>query len=1124
MHSVLAARTDFSLGESILTTEQIVDIASASGQKAAAITDTMSITGMVDFTNRCKKKGIKPIIGCRLRLVDDPTWRPGPGEKKKHMPQAHFLTIYVMKEAGLHAVYDLLSKANDEDHFYYEAKISYQELYDALDKLQPGDVAINLTDTQGIFMRSDYRQIAAEIRKRVGELCFAAMLPINTPLYDAMNNKAVSLYMDSLAMPFIARPAFYEKDQDQAHEILGAIASNTKITDGRHRSIYSRDLHLMGEAELMRETIQAAKRLSARYAGTPVEKGAGSFVRLAIKIMDDFVDRVSFEWKKQPVSLPVMATNELEALKAECAKGWKKRFSSTVFGHCPSKQELAEVYKPRLLYELSVLEKLNFSGYFLLVQDVVRFAKLNDILVGPGRGSVGGSLVAYLMGITECDPIRFGLLFERFINPERIDLPDADLDFMSARRGEVVDYLVRKYGSARVAGVSNYGRLAAASAIRDVSRVMTLDERDYRCSKLVPKKHGQPVSLGEAADQVAEIKEFSDRYPGPWKIMTRLEGSLRNLSQHAAGIVVAGVDLKERSTVEKRSETAVVCWDKRIVEDQGLVKMDILGLNTLDVIGLTLQYIKERHGHELDLNAVPLDDPTVLDLFARGETTGIFQFESGGMRRLLKDIASTGTITFDEITAATALYRPGPMESGMMDSFHRRKCGSEAIEYDHPLMEEVLRETYGVIVYQEQVMKISQVIAGYTGADADKLRKIMGKKLPEEMKKERGKFVEGCVKTIGCEEQWAGELFDKIEGFAGYGFNKSHSVEYTLISYQAMWLKANYSVEFFAAALSLMDEDKLRGLIKSARMLGIDVSVPDINISTARFEIATDVRLVMPFTALKGLSSKTAEAIVNARKSGDFATKQDFLNRVEKRSCNIKHQTILDKVGAFARIEHGQPRANDPSRIADQIELLPGLIEAYVPINHDLHRDKITREAINDLIAEYCHDHGPVGTNDGMPVKPFFGRGAQFMIIQDCPNHDDDADGIMGDARNVECVIDAMSQHGLEKKQVYWTALVKRPKADKQISPEEIKTYLPYLEREIDIVKPPIIVLLGTGAVRHFLPDLKGKASDNAGQVFYSKDHDCNFVVGFNPGELYFAPEKMDQLVEVFARVVDLLP
>lgn len=372
-------------------------------------------------------------------------------------------------------------------------------------------------------------------------------------------------------------------------------------------------------------------------------------------------------------------------------------------------------------------------------------------------------------------------------------------------------------------------------------------------------------------------------------------------------------------------------------------------------------------------------------------------------------------------------------------------------------------------------------------------------------------------------EDEAGALFDKIEGFAGYGFNKSHSCEYTLISYQAMWLKINYSVEFFAAALSLMDSDKLPALIRSAKVLGIDVNMPDINVSTGRFEIATDVRIVIPFNALKGISDKTTNAIVEARKAGPFLSKVNFLSRVEKRSCNVKHQDILERVGAFSRIETTTLPANHPSRIPDQIELLPGLIEAHVQIDRDMHRDKITKEEIVRITEDYQSAQGVTGANDGMPVKPHFGRAASFMLIQDCPNFEDEQLGTLGKSRSVECIKEAMTEFELEMKDVYWTSLIKRAKAEKQVSPDEIKTYISYLEDEIRVLAPPVIVLMGSVTVRHFLPDLKGKASDHAGEVVYSKLHDANFVIGFNPGELYYAPEKMEQMLMIFDKVGELL-
>lgn len=1110
MHSLLATHSAFSIGQSILSVEKLVDQAVAVGATSVALTDTMSVTGMIDFTNRATKAGLKPIIGCRLRLVDDGTWRKPKGEKVKAPPE-FFLNYYVLSETGLKALFKLLSLANSEARFYTTAKLAFTDLYDVLATVTSDDVAIATGDVYSVTAHPDARSIIEKLVASLGQHnVFATLTPINAPYWDSMNSRAIAI-SDALNIPtLVSRPIYYAKGEADAAEVMNAISRNVKIAEPWHNSPYSRDLHPMNAAEMKVEIEGAVTRLAERDTLAELHFITG-FIKASL-----FADMVHYTWSKAPVSLPVMAPDEFAAVVASCKAGWATRFATSTFGHKPTAEELQEIYKPRLTYELGVLRTLNFSGYFLLVEDVVNFAKRSGILVGPGRGSVGGSLVAYLMGITDCDPIRFGLLFERFINPDRIDLPDADLDFMSARRHEIVAYLIEKYGAARVAGVSNFGTLATASSIRDVSRVVGLAEGEYRCSKMVPKKHGQSIKLVESAELVPEIAEFRDKNPVIWNIAVTLEGTIRNMSQHAAGIVVGGVDIIERAVVESRKGESVVCWDKRIVEDQGLVKMDILGLSTLDLINLTLDYIRERHGKRIDLLRIPLDDPKVLDNFANARSTGVFQFESGGMRRLLKELGRDG-ITFDDVTAATALYRPGPMESGMMDSFYKRKQGDEDVSYDHPLMEPILAPTYGVMVYQEQIMQVARTIAGYSGPAADKLRKIMGKKLPEEMKKERGKFVDGCVATVSADPEWAAELFDKIEGFAGYGFNKSHSVEYTLISYQGMWLKTYYPVEFLAAALSLMPDDNLPPLLKEASRLGIEVALPDVNLSSDRFEILTDTRICIPFSRVKGLSGLTAKAILDARTT-PFLSKEDMVARVNKRIVNKAKVDALDRIGAFARIEAGQLASDHPDRIRDQRELIPGLITTTVPIGRDMQVDKATVAQIVALVGEYRTTHGPADGRDGMPVKPKLGStSAKFMVISDAPTNQEEQSGSMADGKSFDYVAEALRENEMTRKEGYWTALIKRPKEGKQVSPEEIKTYLPYLTREIELLKPPIIILLGSITVRHFFPDFKGKASEAAGTIVYSKELDANVIIAFNPAEIYHDPDKQLKLNEVFA-------
>jgi DNA polymerase-3 subunit alpha len=1113
MHSMFAARSSFSIGESILSVEGVVECATAVGAKIVALTDTMSITGMVDFTKRAEKAGVKPIIGCRLRLVDDIAWRKKDGGKR---PAEYFVTAYVLSEQGMKAIYRLLSLAQDEDHFYNVPKLSFDDLFAALATLTADDLAIASDSAHSVVCHSDARNIMKKISASLSASnAFMQLTPIDTPYFDAINKRAIALSKD-LGLPTLTvRPVLYKPDEFAAAEIMNAISANTRLDSIWHNSPAQTDMHARTLPELIKDCAAAATRLKSRLG----LDGAGALFKQGLVNVGTLADRISYLWKKQSPSLPVMSLNEMNTVIAKCMAGWKLRFAQPVFGHQPSAEELRDVYRPRLAYELEVLKKLGFSNYFLLVEDVVSFAKSSGILVGPGRGSVGGSLVAYLLGITDCDPIRFGLLFERFINPDRIDLPDADLDFMSERRGEIIDYLIGKYGAERVAGVSNFGTLASASTIRDVSKAFGLSEDLYRCTKLMPKKHGVNVKLEEAAEQVSEIADFRDRFEPIWDVALKLEGCLRNMGRHAAGVVVGGEDIVNRAVIERRKDGATVNWDKRIVEDQGLIKMDILGLSTLDLIDLTLRYIRERHGKKVDLLRIPLDDKAVLDNFAKALTVGVFQFESGGMRKLLKELGRSGAISFDDITAATALYRPGPMESGMMDSYWKRKLGEEDVEYDHPLMIDILQPTFGVIVYQEQVMQISRVIAGYSAPDADKLRKIMGKKLPEEMKKERGKFVDGCVATIGCDADWAGDLFDKIEGFAGYGFNKSHSVEYTLISWQSMWLKTHFPVEFFAAALTLMDQDKLPALLKDVTRFGVEIDLPDINHSTDRFEILTDTRLMIPFNRVKQISSAAAGAIVAARKDGkgEFKSIADLSARVERRKCNVRHIEILNKIGAFARIEPGQLPAKHPDRVRDQRELIPGLIIDYVPIAREMHNDKDTKAHLLDLIDEYR----AVASDecDGVAVKPAVGKRMSAMVIFDSPSPGDEKMGALArdpSSASWNCVCEAMGSTDKSVTNFYWTALIKRPKSGKQVSPEEIARYAPYLDREIELLKPPAIVLLGSAVVRRFFPDFKGKASDQAGKVIYDKNRDCNFVIGFNPGEIYYEPAKQTLLNEVF--------
>lgn len=720
----LSVRSDFSLGESILQIDRLVEVAKLAGYQSVALTDTMTISGMTRFTSACKKAGIKPIIGVSLRVYDDPVL--------KEKGRFYMLKAYICNDAGMRGILKLLSRGFQDDHFYYHARVGLEEICELL----PRDGVILTTgDLFSVWHHPAHQEICLRLQTE-GFPLYCEIVPINTPLFDTLNKIAGDTALDLNLPTVVTLPVYYaEAKEADSLDVHRAITSNGKMGSRTLSIPFVRDMCMKTPIDLVR----ACKGLTAR------EPSLGELVVAGLKGVEQIAERCTYEFKKLQPTLPKMAENEFLTLAGLVKEGWATRFARPVFGHVPTD---LEPYRQRLAYELSVLRSMGFAGYFLLVAHIVSWSKENGIYVGPGRGSVGGSLVAYLMGITDVDPIRFGLIFERFINPERIDLPDADLDFQTSRRQEVIQHIIEKFGSDHVAGISNYSTLGAASAMRDTSRVHELDPFAYSCSKQMEKEHGVSLSLEESAEKVPDIHKFKNEYPHIWQHATTLEGCMRNLGKHAAGVVVAGEPITNRAVVETRgaSDTGGICnWDKTIVEDWGLIKMDVLGLATLDVLALASDYIKERHGKRVDLLRLPLDDKEVMREFGKGNTTGVFQFDSSGMKSLLKSMAEGGELTFEDVTAATALFRPGPLDAGLCDQFVQIKRGVREPYYEHQLVEESLNETYGVVVYQEQVMKVSRDLSGFTFAEADHLRKAIGKKDMKKMSEYADKFIDGAT-------------------------------------------------------------------------------------------------------------------------------------------------------------------------------------------------------------------------------------------------------------------------------------------------------------------------------------------------------------------------------------------
>jgi uracil-DNA glycosylase family 4 len=1130
----VAVRSDFSIGESLLQIDKLVDKAKELGYESVTLCDAMSLHAMVDFTNKCKKAGIKPIIGCRIRVYDDPHYRlPSKASGiKPIVNRSYMIKAYVTEESGIKSLLKLLSKGYSAENFYYHSRVGLADV------LEMTGVAISTGDLFNVFHHPDHAEIITKLQLRFGDdMVFVELVPINTPLFDTLNSKALDFVVAFGGRTLVTYPTLYLNDGDaDSLNVLSAITTNTALSVTYRPTQHVKDFYFKKPEALRRSIIEAHQRVE-KWNGV----SHGTLWATGLSNIDKLVSLCTYEFKKMEPCLPKMADNEFMMLGRKCIAGWNDRFTKPVLGYIPP-PELMPIYKQRLEFELGVLKNMGFSGYFLLVEDLVNWAKNNEIIVGPGRGSVGGSLVAYLLGITDVDPIRFNLLFERFINPERLDLPDADLDFMSSKRHLVVEYLIGKYGADRVAGVSNYSSLASASALRDTGRMFGMNGLELSATKLVPKEHGQSNTLTDAAEAVPELEKFRDTHVEIWGHALKLEGVMRSFGQHAAGIVVAGEPLTERAVVETRGEQPCVNWDKRVVEDWGLIKMDILGLATLDVLEIAKGYIKVRHGVSVNYLRLPLEEPDIMTSFARGDTTGVFQFESPGMKRLLKSLAEGGTLTFEDITAATALYRPGPMDSGLMEDFIQIKQGHREPYYDHPNMEAALKDTYSVIVYQEQVMQLAVDLAGFTRAGADHLRKAMGKKDKEKMAEQRQGWIDGCLAKSGMDAMKAGYLFDKIEAFAGYGFNRSHAVEYTIISIWTMWVRVRYPAEYFAACMSIVKDDKLPGLVLDARGYGIEVLPPDINFSTDKYTIPDDHHILAPFSCVMGCSENTALRIVLLRNNagGSFADEESFRAAAAGKGSKVNIRVVenLNKVGALVSIQPGAIPARSMDRRRDQIELMPGLIIDAVKSERTTDMtDKFLRAKILHIVNEIqsCKDCSlaltvsPPMRKGGDPVienahpSPRMKNNVKFMVIADCPSWQEEKKGKLLEGDGADHVKRAIKAAGLSVGDGYYTTLVKAKKSDKFLTNEQLNGCRKYLERELEIIKPAIIITLGSATTKFFLPGIKGGIAELVGKVIYDPKLDASIVVGINPQQCHFDSTKSEVLDDVFQKVADII-
>ncbi len=887
----LHVHSAYSLLQGSVTIAKLAELAKADKQPALALTDTDNMFGALEFSDKLAASGIQPIVGCAL-AIDFGDQEPS---VRNVLAAPSRVVLLAAREEGYRSLMRLNSRA------FLETPV-HQAPHIKLDWLQ-GETAHLIALTGGpdgpisMAFAADQAALAAARCERLAGL-FGDRLYIELQRHGLEREAQAESGLIDLAyaqgFPLVAtnEPFFATADDYEAHDALLCIAGGRVIAD-------------TDRVQLTPEhRFKSRKEMAALFADLP--EALASTVEIA--------ERCAFRPMTRKPILPrftvgsVTANAEIDEA-AELRRQAEEGLTQRIAAHGVSQGQSEEDYRARLDFEIGVISRMDYAGYFLIVADFIQWAKAQGIPVGPGRGSGAGSLVAYALTITDLDPIRFGLLFERFLNPDRVSMPDFDIDFCQDRRDEVIRYVQERYGRDQVAQIITFGTLQARGVLRDVGRVLQMPYGQVdKLTKLVPQNPAVPVTLSAAIAGEPKLQAMRDTEPvvaRAFDIAMRLEGLTRHASTHAAGIVIADRPLSELVPLyrDPKSDMPVTQFNMKWVEPAGLVKFDFLGLKTLTVLDVAVKLVKQR-GIDLDLASLPLDDAPSFAMLSRGEVVGVFQVESQGMRRALVDMRPD---RFEDIIALVALYRPGPMAN--IPTYCARKHGDEEPEYPHPMLEPILKETFGVIIYQEQVMQIAQVMAGYSLGEADLLRRAMGKKIRKEMEQQRSRFVSGSVAN-GISQGQADSIFELLAKFADYGFNKSHAAAYALVSYQTAYMKAHYPVEFIAASMTLdmNNTDKLSEFRAEAQKLGIKVEPPSINRSGATFEVA-DKTIFYALAGLKGVGGQAVELIVEARKSGPFNSVADFSARVNPRAINKRVVESLAAAGAFDAVEPNRARA-----------------------------------------------------------------------------------------------------------------------------------------------------------------------------------------------------------------------
>ncbi|HWT55800.1 MAG TPA: DNA polymerase III subunit alpha [Candidatus Microsaccharimonas sp.] len=899
--------TQYSLLDGLTKLPALIDFVKTSGMEAVAMTDHGTLSGTVEFYKEATGNGVKPIIGMETYVAARTLHDKDPGKDK---PNFH-LILLAMNDQGYRNLMRLSTIGNLQG-FYYKPRIDHE----VLEKYNEGLIVVSgcIGGEVGDAMRQGQydqaRDIASWYKKVFGDRYYIEVQdhghadhPSKWDEQVRVNEQLIKL-AEELDLPCVVTcDAHYLRHADQeAHEILLCVQTGSFMSDEKRMSLKDFELHVTEPSEVIArwgkehpDFITNTRTIADRCKVT-LELGKILIPKFPVPKGEDeksYLDKLVWSglaWRYGGVDEEVAATLDIEAARKTLPKHIIERAD----------------------YELSVIDQMGFNGYFLIISDFINWGKNQGIVFGPGRGSAAGSIISYSLKVTELDPMKYDLLFERFLNPDRISMPDVDIDIQDTRRNEVIQYCVEKYGTERVANIVTFGRMAARNAVRDVSRVLQVPYAEAdRWAKMIPAPvQGNHIPLATSLERDADLKreyETNENAKRVFDLAVQMEGTIRSHGVHAAGVVIAPTDIVNYAPLEMAQKGVVATqYAMGPVEELGLLKMDFLGLSNLTIIKNALRIIKRVYDTDIDINNVPLDDEQTYQLLQRGDTTGVFQIESAGMKRYLKELKPT---VFEDIVAMVALYRPGPMQ--FIDDFIARKHGEKRITYMHPKMKGALETTYGVLVYQEQVMQISKDLSGFTGGQADTLRKAIGKKKIDVMQKMKQEFIDGAIKESNADRPTMEKFWKQLEDFAAYCFNKSHAACYGLIAYQTAYLKAHYPAAFMAALMTsdYDDTDRLAIEITECQHMGIKVLPPDVNESFVEFAVVPNpdnpddrkapIRFGM--SAIKNVGTGAVEEILRARHEAPFETLEDFLSKVSTRIANRKALESLVKAGAFDR-------------------------------------------------------------------------------------------------------------------------------------------------------------------------------------------------------------------------------